>query len=50
MSIVRASLRAIVLTITATIASSCNADRALSPADYEGEYPLLQVNDHEPGW
>jgi hypothetical protein len=50
MSIARASARAIVLTITATITTSCNADRALSPADYEGEYPLLQVNDHDLGW
>ncbi len=47
---VPAVLRTIVLTMTSMVTISCNADRLLSPADYEGEYPLLQVNDRDLGW
>jgi hypothetical protein len=45
-----ALLRMIVLAMTSMVVMSCNADRLLSPADYEGEYPLLQVNDRDLGW
>jgi hypothetical protein len=38
------------LVLAAAFAISCDGSDPLSPSDFEGEYPLVQVNDHDLGW
>ncbi|HEX6313886.1 MAG TPA: hypothetical protein VFZ73_03470 [Gemmatimonadaceae bacterium] len=48
----RSVLRGLRLSVIAWLAvtTSCGADEVLSPADFEGQYPLVQVNGRGRDW